>query len=1054
MNYLLGLDIGARSIGWAVLEVDENWEPFSIEAVGVRCFEAGVEGDIEQGKDASRAVARRDGRQQRRQIQRRSDRKRKVFRILQEAGLLPRSDDGESAQRDAVIKALDAELAEKFLEPGNRVEGHLLPYKLRALAVSEKLSPFALGRALYHLAQRRGYQSNRKADASAAESDTKDDEQGTVVPAINSLREELNGRTLGQYYATLDPEERRIRRNWTGRQMYKEEFERIWQTQSELDPERLTDELKDQLFKAIFFQRPLRSQRHLIGRCSLEPDRKRAPIACDEAQQARILQQVAHLRLVVSDGSPARSLSPEEAEKLIAALNDAEKLTWTQMRKLLGLPKKVQLDKPSESDEKHLIGNRTRAKMLAVFGEQWDEFSPEERERIVFDVLHYRKPDALKSRAQQVWGLTEDQAGQLSNTHLEQSHAKHSREALRRLNEALRADLSLGYSGARKLVYPESHERTEPQELLPPVKEFDDDLRNPAVTRALTELRRVVNALIRRYGKPVKVHIETARDLKRPRPERERLAKQNRQREKERENAKARILEELPNFRPSERDKAKVLLADECNWECPYTGRKISMRTLLGAEAEFDVEHIYPRRFLDDSFANKTLCYHDENRHVKGDRLPREAYAGKPEQYEEILQRVAHFKGAPRAVQRKLERFRARVEDMEAPEFAARQLNDTRYSSRAAAEYLGTLYGGRYDAEGNNRVETLAGQITAKVRNALEISKGRETHRHHAVDAVVIGLTTVALRNQLSKNAAREAWQERVHLELPEPWAGFRNELNRLIGNLVISHRVDRKLSGALHQETNYSPCKQDGKVRTRKPISALTKADIANNRIVDPVVRTAVEEALGSGDPKKVFADEANYPTMPSKNGRTIPIKKVRIAVDAQPIPIGGETKRRFVKPGNNHHSCIVAKLNKKGEEVSWSDHPVTLLEATRRKREGLPVIWTDWGDDHRLKLVLMAGDSLGLTDDEGEETLYVVRSLSKCDYELVENNEARQKTDLKKEKQPTLVRIKSAKQFILRHARMVEITPLGEVHPRGLPSANGQSGKVSPKSQPATDA
>lgn len=143
MNYLLGLDIGARSIGWAVLEVDENWEPFSIEAVGVRCFEAGVEGDIEQGKDASRAVARRDGRQQRRQIQRRSDRKRKVFRILQEAGLLPRSDDGESAQRDAVIKALDAELAGKFLEPGNRVEGHLLPYKLRALAVSEKLSPFA-----------------------------------------------------------------------------------------------------------------------------------------------------------------------------------------------------------------------------------------------------------------------------------------------------------------------------------------------------------------------------------------------------------------------------------------------------------------------------------------------------------------------------------------------------------------------------------------------------------------------------------------------------------------------------------------------------------------------------------------------------------------------------------------------------------------------------------------------------------------------------------------------------------------------------------------------
>lgn len=49
---------------------------------------------------------------------------------------------------------------------------------------------------------------------------------------------------------------------------------------------------------------------------------------------------------------------------------------------------------------------------------------------------------------------------------------------------------------------------------------FKDDIdvpRNPVVLRALNQTRKVVNALIKRYGSPIAVHIEMARDLSRAR---------------------------------------------------------------------------------------------------------------------------------------------------------------------------------------------------------------------------------------------------------------------------------------------------------------------------------------------------------------------------------------------------------------------------------------------------------------------------------------------------------------------------------------------------------
>ena len=122
----------------------------------------------------------------------------------------------------------------------------------------------------------------------------------------------------------------------------------------------------------------------------------------------------------------------------------------------------------------------------------------------------------------------------------------------------------------------------------------------------------------------------------------------------------------------------------------------------MGQHSQFDIEHIIPfSRSLDNSFLNKTLCYHEENRGVKQNQTPYEAYASNEKRWAEIIGRVKRFRGSAAHV--KLRKFQQKEPD---EDFAARMLQDTRYMSRLATEYLGLLYGGTIDADHTTRVRS------------------------------------------------------------------------------------------------------------------------------------------------------------------------------------------------------------------------------------------------------------------------------------------------------------------------------------------------------------
>ncbi|MGD0793785.1 MAG: type II CRISPR RNA-guided endonuclease Cas9 [Terriglobales bacterium] len=994
-EYTLGLDLGSASTGWALIAFDSSHNPHALLRAGVRIFEPGVEGsmsEIERGKDQSKAIDRRNARLHRRQLRRRAARQRDLFLLLQQKSLLPPAAEPSanlSDQRHQVLNDLDRALTSDLrqtVEAGSlRAVEQSLPYHLRKSALDRKLTAFELGRVFYHLIQRRGFKSNRREGKK-----TKDDDVGEVkkgISELEALMASAGTRTLGEYFAGLNSHERRIRARWTARAMYEREFELIWQSQRAYSPDVLDDDLKARINRLLFFQRPIAAQENLIGFCELEKEERRWPWAFLEAQRFRALQKVNDLRVIEHGQLVERPLTDDEKTTVFAKLEDEGDQSFAALKKLLGL-KKAEFNL-ERGGEKKLRGNRTNSFMRSVFGEFWDEMPEEEKHQAV--TLWYRteSEEKLAQKARERWALDENAASKFANEQPEDGYCSLSLKAIRRLLPEMEKGVS--YGEIRPQLYPE--ERHDPKELLPLVREAVPSLRNPAVERALTEVRKLVNAIVRQYGKPYEIRIEMARELRKSRKEREETTTRNLKQRREREKAKVKIFDECKIQNPSRFDIEKALLFEECGGVCPYTGRTIEFSSLFG-DSQFDVEHIIPTsRCPEDSFLNKTLCYHEENRSVKGGHTPWEVYGADEERWAQILTRVGKF-GNPA----KLRRFELRSEE-ELGEFTERQMNDTRYTTRLAVDLLSTLYGGRDipRGDGSNRrvIHATTGMVTATLRKSWGLeailrealpsyngeSKGkpRTDHRHHAIDAIVIALTSQSTVQSMSVAAANApSWQRdrRAFRGLQAPWPNFVDSIRPHIESMVVSHRPEHKMSGALHKDTNYGrPYQFEGRcvVNLRRSVQGIKPTQVAG--IVDPVVRHAVETKLAEhgGDLAKFNPeDPTTLPRLAAKDGGHIPIRKVRIRETQNALlELPGN---RFVQSDEVHHFELF--VQREGRKEIWTHYPVTLMEAYSRRRRGLPVVSRKLEDDPGAEFLfsLMKGDLVEM-DYNGQRGVFRVK-------------------------------------------------------------------------------
>jgi CRISPR-associated endonuclease Csn1 len=296
--YRLGLDLGTNSLGWFMIWLRWNaelkqYEPAAIGPGGVRIFPDGR--DRKSG--VSNAADRRDARSARKRRDRFLMRQQTVVSKLVQHGLMP-FDISERKK----LELLD-------------------PYELRAKALDEMLPLHHLGRALFHLNQRRGFESNRKAG-------TEEKEKGAIKQGARHLREmitETNSRTLGEFFWKRHQKRESVRARKTGssnkaeyefypvREHFKSEFDAIWAAQAR-HYEELTEDVRLEIRNAIFFQRELRPG--TVGKCSLSPAKGsveqdpggyRLSWAHPLAQRFRILQEITNLEIQETGKANAKS---------------------------------------------------------------------------------------------------------------------------------------------------------------------------------------------------------------------------------------------------------------------------------------------------------------------------------------------------------------------------------------------------------------------------------------------------------------------------------------------------------------------------------------------------------------------------------------------------------------------------------------------------------------------------------------------------------------------------------------------------------------------------
>ncbi|HOQ05823.1 MAG TPA: type II CRISPR RNA-guided endonuclease Cas9 [Anaerohalosphaeraceae bacterium] len=992
--YTLGLDIGSNSVGWAVL----NPEKELVINAGVRVFQEGVDRDT-KGAEVSKNAARRAARSARRTRKRRNYRKDKLFRLLVRSGLLP-----QNPAEQQILFQKD-------------------PYYLRAKGLDEKLEPYEIGRVLYHFSQRRGFWSNRKSE--------KKKEEGIVAKSASELQKQIvesGCRTLGEFFAKLNPHEQRIRGRYTFRAMYEDEFEKVWQTQSCYYQAVLTDTLKTEIKdRTIFYQRPLKPSDELIGNCELEPNEKRCPKADWYARRFRILQTLNNLEIHNPDGTDVK-LNETQRQIVLQELLSSEKVKFDTLRKKLGLleTQTFNLEEgPKDQKKESIQGDEFNAHLRKSLGKKLFEQLAEQDLIEINDLL---LDDALQDeevveKLMERYGFTQEQAQKILEVPLPQKYMSFSRLAVRKLLPHMEKGLLT--HEAIQAVYgsPQGRRPVQTADQLP----FPEDLRNPIVNRALWEVRKVVNALVRVYGKPQKIKLEMARELKGTKREREEI--QLRQRQNEEENKKAR--EELMRMgilSPSRDDIIKYKLWQECGQVCPYTGRPISQNALFGPHPEFQVEHILPySRTLDDSFMNKTLCAVDENRR-KGDRTPYEFY-GETEQFEQILHRIAKLPYPKRR--------RFWQKEVELDNFIQRQLNDTRYISRKAEEYLRVL---------GCTVQGTRGQVTAELRHQWGLNsilddselgeKKRDDLRHHAIDAAVVAVTENRHLRDLARSRYVPAGQAAVRFA--PPWEGFRQQLQEVVSRINVSHRVTRKVSGPLHEETSYGPTGlKDDKGQDiyvyRKPLDGLTLAMVP--KIVDPVVRQIVVERLEQfglkpGGDGKITKEVWKEPLrMKTKSGQPGPqIRSVRIRdVFNNLIPIKDKDGRpyRYVAPGSNHHIEIFEYTDAKGR-TKRQGRVVSMFEAVQRSRRKEPVICRDYGDGGKFVCSLSRNESFMLELDDGKHVLHRVQKIDQNERIILRPHTFGGK--LQDSDKPPLIQRKSPNTL---NGYKVTVDPIGRIFP-----------------------
>ena len=391
---ILGIDTGTNSLGWAVVDRDEN-NVYQLIRRGDLIFQEGVK--IEKGIESSKAAERTEHRASRRHYFRRRLRKIEAIKALLKYNLCPPLSEDELLTWK--LKKTYPLNDEFMLWQRTNENEHKNPYYYRYLCLTKKLDlttqsdRYVLGRAFYHLAQRRGFLSNRLEDAD-------ENESGKVKAAISDLSkemEEAHCTYLGEYFYKLYDKyglNVRIRNRYTDREEhYKKEFYAICERQG------FTEEMVKDFERALYFQRPLKSQRKGVGKCTFEKSKPRCADSHPAFEEFRMLSFINNIKIKTPQDSELRPLNSDEINliKPVFYRKSKPQFDFEDIAKAIaGKNNYAWVKEPGGKPylfnyrmSQGVTGCPTTASLISIWGENW-------KESIAETYLSISKKDGMK----------------------------------------------------------------------------------------------------------------------------------------------------------------------------------------------------------------------------------------------------------------------------------------------------------------------------------------------------------------------------------------------------------------------------------------------------------------------------------------------------------------------------------------------------------------------------------------------------------------------------------------------------------------------------------
>ena len=818
-KYVLGLDIGISSVGWGLIELNENNEPYKIKDTGVRIFSPGE--NVKTGE--SKNIARREKRGTRRVIRRRKFRINRIRSLLADYNFIEKSSKNNATEVFEDLKNSYTNIIEKYYKNKN-----INPFELRYEALDRKLEKEELCIILVHYAKHRGYKSNRDEDT---------DESGKVKSSIaenNKIMNDKNYRTISQMFAIDSKFSDRIH-NTTGDYKMSVTREMVLNDINQVLDSQINFGLINEKFKKEYIE-IWSCQRHyskgpggnskyggnlierMTGICkyTLKP---RAPKQAPSTEIFNALTLLVNLKY--KEDNNYLSLTKEEIEKILnQALIDKtitykkfkkilnkENITikgleltkkeWTDClntfkTKILKLSKddKVDLNDLSEEEQKEF----NKIKEDKLFSKKFielktihafkDEFSRafgnehwlklldniEILDEIAVILTNYKTEEDIIEQVENNSIINDDYIECILRLPNLKDHNNLSLDLIRELNNKMKTGMLYNEAMAElNYNFSDLTSEKEKYDTLIPVN-IGNEITNQRVIRSLSQTRKVINAIIKKYGMPYKINIETARELAKTKDERKKIEENQKANKDNNEKIKKELCKLLPEIFTDENkissfDLLKYKLWNEQQNVCPYSLEVISINDLYNNNI-VQVDHILPySRTFDDSYYNKTLVKSKENQE-KGNRTPYEWFKSNKEKWDNYPMYKSYINSLNISDKKKDNYLLTNLTPEIENDMRNQNLNDTKYITKYITSFLKAYLNVPL-------VDSVNGSITSKLRTRWglnnithslqsqsyyikdveennDIKKNRENHLHHAMDACIIACTNKSIIQKIT----------------------------------------------------------------------------------------------------------------------------------------------------------------------------------------------------------------------------------------------------------------------------------------------------------------